>query len=744
MNEPLADLAPSAGRMTDALGGAAGWLIVEDAPPTNAAHAETVFTLGNGNLGVRGTFEEGAAGESRATFAHRVWDDMPVNITELVNLPAWLGFDLWIDGQRVRLADGEVSDYRRTLDLRDGLLVRSFVWRAEEDAPGVAFTFQRFIDLTRPHGAYVRMIAEARDASVTLRVRTGLDVRVENTGLIHLDALAQASDVAGGELLVRTRSTKRQVAVAYRVDVTGTDVDELRAWASDADGAPATEFEVRLDPAVPATVAKYVAIVPDLDTDDPVAAARDEASEAAERGWTALLAGHDAAWADVWAGCDIEIDGDDEAQLAVRYNMFQLQIAVPRFTDRASIGAKTLSGFGYRHHAFWDTETFMLPMFTYTAPELAKNMLLYRWHGLAGARAKAIGNGYTGAQFPWESAEDGSEVTPTWVTHYADPTKLVRIWTGDIEIHITSDIALAVMDYWRVTGDDAFMRDFGAEMVLDGARFFASAVRLEDDGRYHLRDVIGPDEYHEHVDDNTYTNVLAAWQLRIADQVWSWLKASHPDTAASLGTALALDDVEVARWAGLADGLDVRPDPETGLVPQFEGYFELEDADLALLRDPSRTTSIQQIYGIEETQLTQVLKQPDVLMLAYLLPEVFTPEQHRANYAYYDPRTDHEHGSSLGPSISAVMACRAGEPEIGYQHFLRAARADLLDVRHNAGDGIHGASAGGLWQAIVFGFAGLRVSADGYTTAPMLPATWRRLAFTVSLRGKPTRVVIEA
>ena len=171
------------------------------------------------------------------------------------------------------------------------------------------------------------------------------------------------------------------------------------------------------------------------------------------------------------------IEGDNEAQLALRFNIFQLLIAAPRYTDRASIGAKTLSGFGYRHHAFWDTEIFMLPLFSCTQPELARNMLMYRWHNLPGARAKAVGNGYEGAQFPWESAGDGREVTPTWVPHFADPTQLIRIWTGDIEIHITADVAYGVMQYWHVTGDDAFMRDYGAEIVLDGAKFWASAAQ---------------------------------------------------------------------------------------------------------------------------------------------------------------------------------------------------------------------------------------------------------------------------
>jgi kojibiose phosphorylase len=466
------------------------------------------------------------------------------------------------------------------------------------------------------------------------------------------------------------------------------------------------------------------------------------AASARELGWDALLAANAQAWQETWDACGVTIDGDPLAQLAVRFSLFQLVIAAPRFTERASIGAKTLSGLGYRHHVFWDTEVFMLPVFTWTQPEIAKNMLLYRWHGLAGARKKAADNGYRGAQFPWESAETGAEVTPTWVPDPDDRTKLIRIWTGDIEIHITADVALAVLEYVRASGDEDFLLDNGAELVLDGASFWASAAQFEDDGHYHFRNVVGPDEYHDRIDDNAFTNHMAVWHLRTAHALAGRLAGQRPQRWAELASQLGLDEDWLARWLEVADAIALPSDPQTGLVEQFAGYFSLAEADQALLRDPERRLSMQQIYGIEGVAQTQVLKQPDVLMLAYLLPEVFTPDSLRANYGYYDPRTDHELGSSLGPAVSAIMACRAGEAEYGYQHFERAALADLLDVRHNAGDGVHGASAGGLWQAVVFGFAGLSLTEDGWHTEPMLPAHWQRLRFTVSIRGRREQVEV--
>ncbi len=730
---------PSALKEILAAIGEAAWRIREESfDPAAQHHSETVFTIGNGQQCVRGSFEEGFPGDHPAAFMHRVWDDMPVAVTELANLPRWWGVDLWFDQDRFRLDQGNLLAFSRHLDLSTGVLTRKVRWQS----PGgtvLDLVFERFVDLSQPHRAAVR-VQLGSDRPVTVRTRAGLDAHVENTGLVHWDVLAQDAGADSAWLHTRTRATRIGLASACAVTIDGV---AATGQGGGTDGVPTVEHTFELRPGSPVTLTKHVAVVPTLDSADPVVTAVQLSKAAAVAGWDVVRTANDAAWRDCWEHTDVVIDGDPEAQIALRFSSFQLIVAAPRFTDRASIGAKTLSGFGYRHHVFWDTETFMVPPFSYTQPDVARNMLLYRWHGLSGARQKAIANGHRGAQFPWESAGTGEEVTPTWVPDSDDRTKLIRIWTGDIEIHITADIALAVMQYWQVTGDDAFMRDHGAEIVLDGASFWASAAGLESDGHYHFRNVVGPDEYHDRVDDNAYTNQLAAWHLRTAGTVARWLADTHPGRWAELSADLGLDASELARWVEVAEAI-FNPAPPDGLLEQFAGYFDLTDVDPAELRDPARTTSMQQLYGIDGIAATQVLKQPDVLMLAYLLPEVFPGDALARNYAYYDPRTDHEHGSSLGPAISAVMACRAGEPEVGYQHFLRAARADLFDVRHNASDGIHGASAGGLWQAVVFGFAGLELTADGWHTRPMLPSHWLRVTFNFCHRGVRQQVVVEA
>jgi kojibiose phosphorylase len=343
-------------------------------------------------------------------------------------------------------------------------------------------------------------------------------------------------------------------------------------------------------------------------------------------------------------------------------------------------------------------------------------------------------NGYQGAQFPWESAATGEEVTPTWVVHPKDRTKLIRIWTGDIEIHISADIAYALWQYWQTTHDDEFLARRGAELIIETARFWASRVEWQENlQRYEITDIIGPDEYHDHVNNNVYTNALARWNLQTAIEIIGWMKDKQPQAWNWLSQMIQFNDKEISAWDHIIQHIYLHYDEKSRLIEQFDDYFSRKDVDLAAMEP--RTSSIQSIFGIEGANATQILKQPDVLMLMYLLPELYDRATIQANYDYYTPRTDHTFGSSLGPSIQAIMACRVGDPS-AYEHFMRAARADLVDVRNNASDGIHGASAGGLWQAVVFGFAGLQPSQSGWQVHPALPKSWTRLAFRIVSGGE--------
>ncbi|HVO72131.1 MAG TPA: glycosyl hydrolase family 65 protein [Aggregatilineaceae bacterium] len=374
---------------------------------------------------------------------------------------------------------------------------------------------------------------------------------------------------------------------------------------------------------------------------------------------------------------------------------------------------------------------------------MARNMLLYRYHTLPGARRKAAANGFSGAQYAWESAITGDEVTPRWVPDF-EGKELVRIWTGDIEIHISADIAYAIHQYWQVTGDDDFLCDYGAEIILDTACFWGDRAELEEENgqrRYALRDVIGPDEYHDHIDNSAYTNRMAQWHLQLALSTLHWLDAHDPSKAGALRRQLDLTPQRLARWQDVIDHIILNYDPGTGLITQFDGFFERKFIAPEVIAAAEK--SMQVVLGIEGANASQVLKQADVIMLLCLLRDAYDAKTWQKNWDTYMPRTDHRYGSSLGPSFHAWAACEMNRPEEAYQHFMMVAEADLRDVRGNAEDGIHAASAGGLWQAIVFGFAGLRLTDNGLVVDPRLPAHWRRLRFSVRYRGESYVVDIQ-
>jgi kojibiose phosphorylase len=703
------------------------WKITEETfDPEKQHHKETIFTIGNGYLSTRGAFEEGYPGDSRATFVHGVFDDVPVVFTELVNAPDWLPIHLYLNGQRFSLEAGVVESFERHLDLRTGVLTRTVRW-CSSLGDRATLVFERFASLADEHLLCIRcqVIPEFEG---TLEIRASLIGSMDNEGFMHWHWVDQGQSEGISYLHTCTRASGIDVALAMRLDsmITPSRIDY---W--DARNVPTQCLSFSAKPGEKITLDKFVSIATSRDTNDPVRMAVQNVQVVSS--WESAREAHQQAWAREWERCDVEIDGDEEAQIAIRFNIFQLLIAAPRNDSRVNIGAKTLSGFGYRGHSFWDTEVFMLPLFIYTAPEIARNLLDYRYQRLPGARQKALANGFEGAQFPWESADTGEEVTPTWVPHYADRTKLIRIWTGDIEIHISADIAYATHLYWRVTGDDSWFLERGTELILDTAKFWASRAEWnQETGKYEFNDVIGPDEYHDHVDNNFYTNRMAQWNIQTALDILEWLRAHAPAKADELTKRLELSQERLTKWNDVLTHIYL-PIPEDGLIEQFEGYFQRRDVNLASLEP--REISAQLLFGIEACNETQIIKQPDVLMLQYLLPDAFTEDQVQVNYDYYTARTDHTFGSSLGPSIQAIMACKVGRSQDAYEHFIRAVRADLRDIRGNASDGIHGASAGGTWQAIVFGFGGLRVTPQGWSTAPRLPKHWKRLSFRFMHRG---------
>lgn len=720
-----------------------GWEVIEDQFSFEKMnHLETVMMVGNGYLCTRGSFAEGYTRANRATFLHGLFDDIPISFTELANVPDWTSLAIRINGEEFSMQSGTTESLKMTLDMATGLLTRELVWESPA-GNRVAIRFERFASMAQQHLLMQRVTITSLNFDGDLAILAGINGYAMNENVLHWNYVQQQNCGEAFQLEIQTRVTEIKIAVSQHTRLVGQEYSS-EYW--DVHMHPTRDLHGRLAKDVPVVFEKRSTIVTSNDVANVSHIGFQLLQENLSSNWESLLEASNKVWAALWSASDVEIDSNDDAQLMTRFSIYHLLIAGPQHNDQVNIGAKTLSGYGYRGHSFWDTEIFMLPFFTYTQPEIAKNLMSYRYHRLPGARHKAKANGFKGAQFPWESAATGEEVTPKWVPNWtphqsAAESELIRIWTGDIQIHISADVAYGIMQYWQVSGDDEFIIERGAQVILETAQFWASRLEWNSEkSLFVLTDVIGPDENHDHIDNNAFTNRLVVWHLRTAAQVYEWLQENATQKLREIEVATGISATDPSNWKQKASQVYLPEPNEAGIIEQFEGFFDLEDVNFDEYQD--RTLSMQQIFGVEGCQKVKALKQADVVMLTFLLRNEYDKKTIETNYDYYSAITDHEYGSSLGPAMHALVANWIDRPDEAYQHFLRAAKADLYDIRGNVTDGIHAASLGGVWQAVVFGFAGLTVTDKGWAVYPKLPDGWNSIKFHFWYQGQLQEVVV--
>jgi trehalose/maltose hydrolase-like predicted phosphorylase len=441
---------------------------------------------------------------------------------------------------------------------------------------------------------------------------------------------------------------------------------------------------------------------------------------AADADFDRLLKEHREAWASRWEDADVVVEGDADLQHAVRFGLFHLMASVAD-AGEAAVGARGLSGLAYRGHVFWDSDVFVLPFLAATHPPAARAMLEYRIRRLPAALAIAREAGHAGARFPWESARSGFDVTPSSARDRTGA--VVPIRTGRLAEHIVADVALAAACYEDWTGDDAFRAGPGSDLLFETARYWASRVRRDRSGVAHIYGVVGPDEYHDSVDDNAFTNVMARWNLRRA--------ADRAAADPRIGDEERLAWLEISN--AVVDGFDAR----TQLYEQFAGFFDLEPLIIAEIAQ-RRPIAADLLLGRERVRAAQVIKQADVLMLHHLIPDDVAPGSLEPNLAFYEPRT--AHGSSLSPGIHAALFARAGRLDEATAALDIASRLDLDDLTGTTAGGLHLATMGSVWQAIVLGFAGLRPEDGVLRIDPHVPEAWGGLEIRVRFRDSRVRV----
>ncbi len=726
------------------------WLIEIDGwHPDKEAGVEAVCALVNGYCGVRAAVEEGSAASNPATFLNGVFDAVHELVAqsaatpehqviaaptpELVKAPEWSQLRLRVDGTTLDLDHCELLEQRRTLDMHRGVLVRE--WRLRSAGRTTRLRSLRFVSLDDRHvlAHVVEIVPEDWRGDLTIETRVDGDVTNEG-GVRHLVDTAARQE--SGRLLLSARTTEGKVslAIASAAELINSDGREVTGLA-EADGPTLRHaWTVRVEPGRSHTLRKLCVTYTSRDDSQPAARALAGLDAAVAAGIATLHAAHADAWAARWQAADIEIADDDEMQRQTRFALYHLIGCANPDDEHASPGARSLTGERYKGHVFWDTEIFVFPFFVYSHPPTARALLMYRYHTLPAARAKAREQGYRGALYAWESTDSGVDVTPSFVINAAE--ERIEILTGVQEHHISADIAYAISQYWTATHDHDFIKAAGAEMLFEIARFWASRSERDADGRYHIRTVIGPDEYHEAVDDNAYTNAMARFALQRATETATWLQAQDESRWQSLSAALDLSVDEPAAWVEVAAALVDNLDHDTGVIEQHHGYFDLRPADLDSYEP--RTQTMDVVLGWRPLTETQILKQADVVMMLALLPGTHPRNVHEANYHCYEPRTSHD--SSLSASIHALMAARLGDLEDAQRYFAKAARIDLDFTRGvTAAGGVHIAALGGMWQALVFGFGGATASADRLTFEPHLPEAWGRVSIPLLWRGETMR-----
>lgn len=713
--------------------------------PTHLFHSETIFTIGNGYLGSRATFEEGYPDEIAATLLHGIFNHHEQDLVpDLANVPAWFAVQITVDGEPFRLNEGRILGYVRELDMKNGILSRQVLWQS----PGgkiLRFTFERFASMADQHilAQQIEITAldevQVLDCILDFNTETALNIAYTAEGPVLVSHWKNASitypapDQSGWQ----GETTQSGYRVGILQQVSGADFR-----ATESSNRPGNRFQVSLKPEQRVTVTRLVGIATSRDTKALSPFLEEKLGQAVEKGYNTLKTEHCAAWAAIWEDMDILIEGDEYVQKAARFAAYQLIIAAPQKDERVSIGAKTLSGPGYKGHVFWDTELFMLPPFTLTQPGIARNLLMYRYHNLPGARKKAKDEGFLGAMYPWESTDTGEETTPKWTLPDKHGNR-IRIWTGDHEQHISSDIAYAVWQYWKWTGDNEFFVKHGAEMILDTAVFWYSRVEWNaKKQRYELSEQIGPDEYHENINNPVYTNRMVVWHLQHAFKTLNWLRTNLPEKAQALQSTLHITDEVQAKWQDIIAKMYIPRYEPLNVYEQFDGFFDKDEVNLALYTP--RVTAMDVILGHQRTNASQVIKQADVVMMIALLgDELGDHEELMRNWRVYVPRT--AHGSSLSQAMHAWAAARLGLVEEAYEHWVDAAGIDLEDTKGNVRDGIHGAANGGLYQALIFGFAGLQLDEKGgWKVDPRLPAWWKSMTFSFYYRGEKQTVTLKS
>jgi alpha,alpha-trehalose phosphorylase len=738
------------------------WRLVEVEPSdADVGVTETLFAVGNGYLGMRGNPEEGRPSYAHGTFINGFHETWPIKHAEvafgfahtgqtIINVPDAKLMKIYVDDEPLVLSVADLDGYERALDFRSGRLTRTVIWRTPA-GKRVRIRSSRMVSFTDRHLALMEIevtLLSGGDAPVVVtsqivnRQDGYTDYRRPGTGGESWDPRRSATFNGrvlqpefhwdqGRRMVMAYQTSRSGMTIAVGADHYIDTENPFEAISSTEDDVGKQVFRVEAAEGVPVVVRKAVAYhtsrgVPGEELSDRCRRTLDRVRDNGFEHY------HDKqrAWLETfWRDADVEVEGQPHIQQAVRWCLFQLAQATAR-SDQLGIAAKGVTGSGYEGHYFWDTEVYLVPFLIYTAPGVARNALRFRVNLLPQARERAAVMSQRGALYPWRTI-NGEEAS----AYYA---------AGTAQYHIDADVAFAFSKYRDLTGDTEFMYRDGAAVLVETARLWADLGfwRREADGtqRFHIHGVTGPDEYTAVVNNNMFTNVMARANLRSAAALLREMRAEDAHAFQRVEEALGLDPAEIDEWEACAEGMVVPFDETFGIHPQDEKFLSSELWDLENTPDDKRPLLLN--YHPLVIYRFQVLKQADVVLALFLQGDEFTDEEKRADFEYYDPITTGD--STLSGVVQSVMAAEVGYQDMAMQYFLSGLYVDLADLHSNARDGAHIASTGGVWNALVYGFGGLRDHQGRVCFDPRLPDGWTALTFPLRIRGSRLRVRLRA
>jgi len=715
---------------------------IEELKDEQLVHYGSNLLCGNGYLGYRGTLEEWGKDEYQACVITDTYDMADGKWRELSNSPNALFTEVKIGGEKLGdYPDEDLMTTELDFDYKYGVFKRNS--RAKNStAEIVSERFASYDNLHLIANKYQLNNLEENKVEIKL----GIKGDIWDLNGSHLENFSGEYDSEKNILYLKANTVEKNIDLitALSFDFKKGDIESLKVENEEK----SIYLLLKIKPEN--KVVKFernMLVYSSNDLKNPLEKAVEAAVEATAEGYQQLKQEHQHVWDKKWELMDIKIAGNQLDQLAVHFNLYHNVIATPAHSEYLPIGARGLSCQAYQGAAFWDQEIFNLPMFLFTETKTAKNILKYRYHTLDGARKKAKDLGYDGAFYAWISGKSGQELCPSFFFKDVISGRKIRNHFNDWQIHVSPDISYTIWKYYIATDDLDFVVDYGSEILFEVARFLHSRVHYNQyKDQYEIIRLLGPDEYHENVDNNAFTNYQTRYALKKALYFYYKMENEYPEKLKALKEKIDLQEKEVTAWQEIAERIYLPEPDENMLIEQFDGYFDLEDTTAEVLEE--RLIDKQEYWGWPNgvAVFTQVIKQADVIQL-FTMHDIFSEEVLAANYDYYEPRT--QHGSSLSPSQYAIVAARLGRAEEAYDYFEASAFIDLMSTNKAVSGGtfiggVHTAAAGGIWQLIVNGFAGMNINRKGLSFMPILPEEWDSVEFKLNYKANKLKIKLSS